>query len=189
MKNFFIVSLTLVMTLFMLSCSSKENTKTGSAMKNELKGAPDWVLGGASSKDKICGVGSAAGTRNPSLARTAAIGRGRTAISRTLETQVNSMLKDYQATTTGGENFGNAANDEQHIVDVSKQITQNTISGAEQNKTWIADTGTLYVLVCVDVEKFKDSVNKMSQLNEAVREAVVERADKAFEELDKETSK
>ena len=110
----------------------------------------------------------------------------RTEIARMLELKVQSMLKDYQSTTTGGEEFGTAANDEQHIVDVAKQITDITLSGTEQKESWISDSGTLYVLMCADLEKFKNSVNSMSQLSESVRKAVTERADKAFDELSKE---
>ena len=79
-----------------------------------------------------------------------------------------------------------AANDEQHIVDVSKQITDTTLSGTEPKDSWISDSGTLYILMCADIEKFKDAVSKMGQLSESVRKAVVERADKAFDELSKE---
>ena len=55
--------------------SSDEKKNTGNAIKNELEGAPDWVLGNENNSKQICGVGSAAGTRNASLARTAAMGR------------------------------------------------------------------------------------------------------------------
>lgn len=179
-----------IASLFVASCGSSDSKKgTGNAIKNEMEGAPDWVMGNENTSKQICGVGSAAGTRNPSMARTAAMGRGRTEIARTLQVQVKSMLKDYQSTTTGGEAFGQAANDEQHIEDVSKQITDTTLTGSELRKTWISNPGTYYVLMCVDLQKFKDALSNMTQLNEQVRAAVVERADKAFEALDKETSK
>ena len=189
MKRIFMFMSIIASIMFVISCASSDTTGTGSAVQNELAGAPDWVLGNSNGDGKICGTGSAAGTRNPSLARTAAMGRGRTEIARTLSVKVKSMLKDYQATTTGGKDFGKAANDEQHIEDVSKQITNNSISGSELEKTWISKTGTLYVLMCVDLNKFKDLVNQMQQLDEKTRQAIVERADKAFNELDKETSK
>lgn len=191
MKKFFAIFIMVFVAaaIFTACGSSEEKKNTGSAVKNELEGAPDWVLGNENSSKQICGVGSAAGTRNASLARTAAMGRGRTEIARTLQVQVKSMLKDYQSTTTGGEAFGQAANDEQHIEDVSKQITDTTLTGSELRKTWISNPGTLYVLMCIDLQKFKDALNNMTQLNEQVRAAVVERADKAFEALDKETSK
>ena len=114
-------------TLILASCGSAQ-TETGKVMQNELHNAPKWVLGGASTSEQICGVGSAAGSRNASMMRTSAMGRGRTEIARMLGVKVQAMLKDYQSTKTGGEEFGTAANDEQHIVDVAKQITNTTLS-------------------------------------------------------------
>jgi len=163
-----------------------------SAMAQEFEGAPAWVTKGCAAyqgeKAAICGVGSVGGTRNPSLARSAAEGRARTAIARSLQTKVKAMLKDYQATTTGGEDFGTAAADEQHIVDVSKQITQMTLSGTQTVDSWISPNGTLYVLMKLDVDAFKEAVSGMKQLDERIRKAVVERAEKAFRELDEATA-
>ena len=162
----------------------------GTPLEAELKEAPNWVVNGCDSffgdqsSDQVCGVGSAEGSRNTALMRTTAIGRGRTEIARSLETKVRAMLKDYASTTTGGRDFGTSANDEQHIVDVSKQITEISLSGTELTETWISQTGTYYVLVRLDVEKFSHSVSQMEQLSERTREAVVERAEKHFRELD-----
>jgi len=168
-------------------CGSSGPKEPGSVIEKELDGAPDWVLEGEDGDgERIYGVGSVAGTRNVALARSTAQGRGRTEIARSLQLQVKSMLKDYQSTTTGGEYFGQHANDEQHIEDVSKQITDLTLSGTTQEKHWISDTGTLYVLMSLDVEEFKDVVNSMNQLSDEVRQAVEERADDAFRELDRE---
>jgi hypothetical protein len=190
MRKVLFVSFIFIAVFAFAGCaSSGEPTETGSVMHGELAGAPSWVLGGSAKKGEICGVGSAGGSRNVSIMRSSAMGRGRTEIARTLEVQVKSMLKDYQATTTGGEYFGQAANDEQHIEDVSKQITNTTLSGTVLRETWVSNPGTLYALVCVDVDTFKDTLNGMKQLNEQVRAAVVERANKAFDELDEATSR
>ncbi|MBO4698976.1 LPP20 family lipoprotein [bacterium] len=186
MKKSLICFVSVIFLLVLAACSSTDKKGTDSAVKNEFDGAPKWVLGSSSTASQICGVGSAAGSRNVSMMRTSAMGRGRTEIARMLELKVQSMLKDYQATTTGGEEFGTAANDEQHIVDVAKQITDLTLSGTEQKESWISDSGTLYILMCADLEKFKNTVSNMSQLSESIRKAVVERADKAFDELSKE---
>jgi len=173
--------------------SVTQPTEINTVMKNEFNGAPDWVTKGCSSyiKDSknICGVGSMGGTRNPSIARTTSIARARTEMARVLQTKVTAMLKDYQSTTTGGEYFGKSASDEQHVVDVSKQITDMTLSGTEHKDSWISGNGTYYALVILSVEKFKDVVNNMNKLPESVRKAVIERADKAFEELDTEIDK
>jgi hypothetical protein len=161
-----------------------------SPLEAEFEEAPSWVVNGCDeffgdlSSDNVCGVGSAEGSRNTALMRTTAIGRGRTEIARSLQTRVLAMLKDYASTTTGGRDFGNSANDEQHIVDVSRQITEMSLSGTELTETWISQTGTYYVLVSLDVEKFSQSVSEMEQLTERTREAVVERAEREFRELD-----
>jgi hypothetical protein len=180
-----------------LGCGGKqpETLDPRDAMQGEFAGAPDWVIRGCSSywgddaSENICGVGSAGGSRNISLMRTTAIGRGRTEIARTLQTKVKAMLKDYASTTTGGEDFGTAANDEQHIVDVTKQITDISLSGTEMTDSWISQNGTFYALVALDLEKFEDSVRRMDQLSESVRKAVVERAEQSFAELDDEIEK
>lgn len=187
MKKSLISSLfVFAVSMFFASCGSAPTTETGNVVKNELDGAPKWVLGSASTSEQICGVGSAGGSRNISMMRSSAMGRGRTEIAKMLELKVQSMLKDYQSTTTGGEEFGTAANDEQHIVDVAKQITDTTLTGTEQKDTWVSDSGTLYVLMCADLNKFRNAVGNMKQLSESVRQAVVERAEKAFDELSKE---
>lgn len=161
-----------------------------SALANEFEDAPDWVMRscaaywGDDDGARICGVGSMGGTRNVSLARATAAARGRTEIARTLQVKVRSMLKDYEATTTGGEEYLVAAADEQHVVDVSRQITDFTLSGTEANESWISPNGTLYTLMVLDLEKFQNSVSQMSNLNESVRRAVEDRAEEAFRELD-----
>ncbi len=163
-----------------------------SAMARELVGAPEWVIqgcsgfSGESKSTKLCGVGSFNGSRNVTLARTAAMARGRTEIARSLGLKVRSMLKDYQATTTGGAEFGTAANDEQHVVDVSKQITDMSLTGTEIKDTWISNSGTYYTLMVLDVEKFEQSVGQMKQLSETLRKAITDRAEQAFAELDDE---
>lgn len=181
------------LALIALGCGG---TPAKTAPQNQLQaafaGAPAWVLGCDSyfeGKAVICGVGSVSGTKNPGLAVSAAEGRGRTKIARSLQVQVKAMLKDYQSTTTGGEAFGEASNDEQHIVDVSKQITKISLSGTKKKNTWIGPDGTMHVLMVLDVETFEDSIKKMSQLDDRVRKAVVARAKKAFSELDAEMEK
>ncbi len=182
-KLLLLVLLCLVATAFW-GCGSSGPKNPGTIIEEELKGAPDWVLQGrGGDKDRVYGLGSVAGTRNVALARTTAQGRGRTEIARSLQLKVESMLKDYQATTTGGEYFGKNAADEQHIEDVSRQITDLTLNGTRQEKNWISNTGTLYVLMSLDVDSFRGAVESMGQLDEEIRAAVVERSDDAFREL------
>jgi len=185
MKKLVLIIALLVLVGAFWGCGSSGPKDPGSVVSEELEGAPDWVLKGwGDDDDRIYGLGSAAGTRNVALARTSAQGRGRTEIARSLQLQVQSMLKDYQATTTGGEFFGKAAADEQHIEDVSRQVTDMTLTGTRQDEQWVSKTGTLYVLMSLDLESFQDAIRGMSELSEEVRDAVIERSDKAFRDLD-----
>lgn len=176
--------------LLSLAACSTTPVPPKDAIENELADAPDWVRKGCGSywkdaeKRRICGVGAMGSTRNAAMARTGAMSRARTEIARSLQTQVEAMLRDYQSTTTGGEAFGLAANDEQHVEDVSRQITEMTLSGTELVDSWISRSGTFYALVSLDVETFQDAVSRMEQLSESVRRAVVDRAEQAFDELD-----
>lgn len=186
-------SLGVVALLVVLTAACAHRPEPGEAIADEFDGSPEWVTKGCAAYwgdddgARICGVGAMAGTRNAALARTAAMGRARTEIARSLETRVRAMLKDYHATTTGGDEFGLAAADEQAIDDVSKQITSMTLSGTTLQDTWISKNGTLYTLVALDVERFNDSIGRMTNLSESIRTAVRERASASFRELDEET--
>ncbi len=177
-----------------LACANN-NKNAGDALPSEFAGAPEWVIKGCSAypgedrEENICGIGSFAGSKNISLARTAAMARGRTEIARTLGIQVKAMIKDYQATTTGGEGFGTGASDEQHIVDVSKQITDISLSGTEVKDTWVSNSGTYYALMVLDLERFEKSLDRMDRLSDNIRKAITERAEASFAELSMEISK
>ena len=198
-RNFFLLAaLLLFVSLSLVSgCRSTPEPKpTKAAIIDEFDGAPDWVVKGCAaywgdeSKNKICGVGSMGGTRNIALARKTAITRGRTEIADALRTRVQAMVKDYQATVTGGENYGKAASDEQAVTSVSKTITDQTLVGTQMVDSWISKkSGTFYALVMMDMETFKKAVSEMQQLDAGVRKYVEENAAKAFDELDKEMDK
>ncbi len=183
-----------VLSLGMLvGCGHDQSKTVDNALAAELKDAPEWVRGDCkswfkkNSQSVVCGVGSVAGTANISLARSGATGRARTEIARGLAVKVKSMLKDYQATATGGDQFKKAAMDEQQIQDVSKQITDQTIEGTEVNQTWISGQGTFWALVSMNAAAFGEQLKQMKSLDEAIRAAVAARAEKAFSELDDAT--
>jgi hypothetical protein len=184
----------LVLSLVLIGCKSMpERTVRAPAevLPAELEGAPDWVSGNCTDHwdedgQQICGVGSIGGTRNISLARSTAIARGRAEIARSLGVKLEAMLKDYQATTTGGASFGRGAVDEQDVTIVSREITDQTIKGTEPVANWISDSGTYYALVALNLEKFQDAVNRMDAISENVRQAVIERSREAFVELDQQ---
>ena len=155
------------------------------ALQAEMEDLPKWALGnckeGLSEPSMLCGSGSVQGMSNPGLARSAAESRARTELARTLQVRVKSMLKDYQAATQGGAKQETAS--EQHIEDVSKQITDLTLSGTRTEQTFVSNTGTFWALVVLDSNAFKSALNN-EQLDGATRAAILERADQSFAELD-----
>lgn len=119
-----------VLALTTLASGCGHTQSGGSATFPEVQAAPVWVT--ANCQDAfvgdevvLCGVGSMTGTRNPSLACNAAMARARTDLARTLQVKVKAMVKDYQSVTTDGV----GADDEQHVVDVSKQVTSANLRG------------------------------------------------------------
>lgn len=167
------------------------HTPPGEGLAADLDGAPDWVrkagCAGFSGEapQKICAIGSVGGTNNISLARTGAEGRGRTAIARSLQSKVSAMLKDYQSTTG---DFGGVG-DEQQITDVSKQLTSMALNGTRTLDTWVSSKGTFYALVMLDTDSFNKALAGMTQLSQKVREAITQRANTAFKEMDSELQK
>ena len=106
--------------------------------------------------------------------------RGRTEIARSLGVKVQSMLEDYKATPAGGAEFGQAMSDDQHVAQVSKQITDLSLNSTEIQDTWVSHSGTYYTLMVLDVEKFEAKVSTMRRLSDSVRNAITERAEAAF---------
>jgi hypothetical protein len=95
------------------------------------------------------------------------------------------MIKDYQGAVQGGP--GNKLNNEQFVTDTTKQITDMTLSGTRLEDTWVSTQGTFYALMLLDVDTFRDQLKGMNQLDEQVRQAITERAEKSFAELDEAT--
>jgi hypothetical protein len=157
------------------------------AANNSLAGAPSWVTSdcrktfGDTAEPVICGVGAVSDVKSPTLARNAAMGRGRTEIARYLEVRVKSILTDYQAQT--------GAVSEQVIEENTKQITDVTLSGTRMAENWVAPDGTYYALMTLGLADFRNSVESAQGISEPVRQVVLQNATKAFAIHDDETSR
>lgn len=153
---------------------------------------PDWVNRGSGAfggdKSKIFyGVGIAAGIHNPSLRRSTADSRARSEIAKTLDTYVAALNKSYQASTTGGDM--KASSEEQHVQETIKTYSQMELSGVQIVDHWVDNDGSEYALAQLDLETFKNNMDRMKELNAKVRDAVRANADKAFDELSVEEGK
>ncbi|MBM4082743.1 MAG: hypothetical protein FJ278_23760, partial [Planctomycetes bacterium] len=123
---------------------------TGSAKE------PVWVSqgGGAFPGDRgkfLYAVGSSAKDINRSLTETRARDRGRQELARIIETQVNSMIKDFMESHKDYADPKVASSIEFTQI-VSKSVSAASVSGAVQQDSWAAPDGTLYVLMRLAVE-------------------------------------
>lgn len=174
--------------LVVLAGCGKDVTTPDEQIPNEFAGAPNWVLEGCSAYwgddggARLCGVGDAKIGRSMSVARTKATSRARAEISRTLETKVRNMIKDYQEQVTDGESEMTAEQFSSTTVSLSKA----TLNGTSVQNTWVSPTGQLYMLVSLDVESFENSVREMDEMNDRLREFIESRARKSFTELDEQ---
>jgi len=182
-----LIFISIVLFLVLSSCGTTDKKETNNIIKQEFDGAPRWVIGNASTSSQICGVGSAANSGNLTAMRIYAQNRGRTEISKILVTKVSAVLIDYFSKTISRNESHKSISSERQIEDISKQITDSVLSGTEQKDLWTSNSGTLYILMCTDIEKFKDSVKNMSRISENIRNTVTETAATVFDEISKGT--
>jgi hypothetical protein len=139
-------------------------------------GAPAWVTGDCRAhfgqKQVICGVGSVSGEANQSLARNAAMERGRTEIEHYLRVRVKSILAEYQS---AGGDIG-----ELSIEESSRRIAEVTLSGTRMVEQWTAADQTHYALMSLGIDDFTSSVQRAQGIDEGVRHAVLQNTAKVF---------
>lgn len=185
--RFFLEGVALAAVVVTSGCG-KGVTTPDEQLPNEFAGAPNWVLEGCSAywEDddgaRLCGVGDAKIGRSMSLARTKATSRARVEISRTLETEVKNMIKDFQEQVTDGESEMTAEQFSSTTVSLSK----STLNGTSIQQTWVSATSQLYVLVALDIESFENSLREMDEMSSQLRSFIESRARKSFTELGKE---
>ncbi len=186
MIRFFIAAMALAAVVGTAGCGAKEVTPD-EQLPNDFAGAPEWVLQGCGAYwgddgARVCGVGDARIGSSMSIARTKAGARARAEISRTLESKVKNMIKDYQEQITDGESEMTAEQFSTTTVTLSKA----TLNGTAQKATWVSNNGQIYMLFALDVESFNNSIREMDAMSNRLRSFIESRARKSFQELDEE---
>ena len=183
----------LVVGLLALGLSACGSSKTAGDAPANFQGIeyPDWVLKGSGAYGGdagrvFYGVGSVTGIKNHALARTTADNRARADLAKVFETYSASLMKDYMASTMAGD----AVSEEQHVENVIKTFSAQTLSGVQVVDHWFhpAD-GTVFALARLDLNAFTDSLEKMNELNGKVKEYVKKNAERAHMDLEREEAK
>lgn len=184
---------TFVAFMMMAGCAGTKPSGGQGSIANDLKGAPYWVMNFRPESDKsgkyIYGVGSVEGTRDFSLAREVATQQARVNVAATMNTKGEKLTKKYAANTGNMTSDGANAVDERALRDGFKAVVDGSISGVEPIETWVSPANKVFVLVRLDIQKFKDTARDMGQLSESLRKAIDARADEFWREIDAETGR
>lgn len=156
-------------------------------LEEEFENAPEWVLTGHET-GVFSAVGSAKiGKPGMQFAKTAALAQARDELARQLSVKVRSLVNNFVQQTGLGDD---------QLVDrlgkqVSKQVTNETLSGSRQKDVWISPSSELYVLVYMEINAIKQSVRNQVITSYKNKEAEWQmfKAQNASEELDQEIEK
>ena len=188
----------------LVGCAEKELVKpdgTPASIQEYVKQkkAPQWVIqkGAAFEGEKAVfyGVGNVAGVVNSSLRRKAAEGAARRDLANEFQVYVAALQKQYLAETTAGALDRHSV--EQHIEDVMKQVTEQTLVGTSVVDYWEhPDRNEAYALVKMDLKRFEENLivlrssdAKYKELDAKLKETIKQNAEKLHHELADELKK
>ena len=146
---------------------------------------PPWVLDPPQAEDTYYGIGIAT-KANPSLGQQTAESRARDAIARTIEVQVNNLIRDAMEEVM--TSMGPEVRD--YTESVSKQVASQTLIGCVIEKRDVSGK-TWYSLARYNVADAAKQILEIAK-NEAIkREALYQKAlaEQSFERLDQEVKK
>ena len=151
---FTVVSLTLILVL--AGCGKKVKKIDNERFEEEYKHAPDWVLA-ESQGENFSAVGSARiGKGGIQFARTEALAIARGELARQVSVKVRGLVNTFAQQTGIGDDQTLDAFSKQ----VSKLVTDETLSGSREKDTWISPSEDIYVLAVLNREGVKDSVRR-----------------------------
>lgn len=146
-----------------------------------LADAPSWVTSGCRAfwsdaekrRQVVCGIGSAASSRNQVAAQETAIARARAAIARSLEVTIESLVR-----------LDERGSGEADLDTISHQLSSISLKGVQLESVWRAETGEVHALVSLDLARVQKTVRNSRSLSPTEREDLARRAADAFSALD-----
>jgi hypothetical protein len=124
--------------------------------EEEYEYAPDWVLAEYSG-EKFSAVGSARiGKGGIQFARTEALATARSELARQVSVKVRGLVNTFAQQTGIGDDQTMDAFSKQ----VSKLVTDETLSGSREKDTWISPSEDIYVLAVLETVEVKESVRR-----------------------------
>ncbi len=177
----------LLMGLMAVACGKQVKQVDNEALEEEFAHAPAWVLNGHA-EGMISGVASAKiGKGGIQFARTEALARARDELARQVSVKVKSLVNNFvQQAGLGDDQMADAFSKQ-----VTRQVTNETLSGSKQRDMWISPSSDIYVLVVMDAATVKESVKEgvVSSLRQDDARWQEYQAKNADVELDREIEK
>ena len=173
MKRFNTCSL-LFLVLALGACSGKTIIESDMGLSD----APDWVNEGTQAVENddgrlIHGLGMAPSMGDVSLQKATADNRARAEIARVLSTYVDTVIKDYTA-STGDESDLN-------VERVINSTTQLALSGSRILGHWKdEETGDVYAFAELDMEAVDKTLETATNLSAAFKDHYKNNADSNF---------
>ncbi len=156
-RNLIVVTMvSLALMLVLIGCGKKVKRIDNERFEKEYEYAPDWVLA-ETSGEKFSAVGSARiGKGGIQFARTEALANARSELARQVSVKVRGLVNTFaQQTGMGDEQTVDAFSKQ-----VSKLVTDETLSGSREKDTWISPSEDIYVLAVLENGEVKESVRR-----------------------------
>ncbi len=146
----------LVLMLALAGCGRKVKKIDNALLEEEFEHAPDWVLTEYKGEE-FSAVGSARiGKGGIQFARTEAIANARSELARQVLVKVRGLVNTFAQHTGIGDDQTLDAFSKQ----VSKLVTDETLSGSREKDMWISPSSDLYVLAVLGKTEVKESVRR-----------------------------
>lgn len=176
-KNLIAIAIATILGALVAGCAAKGSSSWMDG------GQPDWVTQGVVVKEgHISATGAVTGIKNGPLAWEIADQRARGQIAKALHSQVAVLLRDYNEAVGDDQ----TSREEQLVQRVQTTFAAQTLYGVEQiGRYHDRETDTYYVQVRWNQEHLRDIVSALSGLNDQAREAIRQRADRLFRELER----
>lgn len=182
-----LISTVLFLTLIAIisACGSSPQTGEQATKRKSIldKDTPIWVRTMEHADgSKVCAVDGQDTTEDSIMEdMNYAEDGARTKLGKSMETIVNASYEDYSKKMKASGNRYDERNIETAgIADTLNQV----VAGAKRVDAW--DNGkSVWVLVCIETEKFDAAIKNMNSMSEGLKEAVTQRAHNKWEELRK----
>jgi|GEM_PF-558162 len=143
---------------------------------------PDFYLNPPVADDAIYGVGSAK-MSSLDTSRRMAVSRAREDIAFQMNAQIQAAVVDYFQEAGVDDNTQVVS----FVENISRQVTETTLSGARTEEVYAANDGSVYALVSYPLNGFMEAAEEAFQRNEDAAFAEF-KADQALEYLDSVTA-